>query len=120
MQKWVMSIAVGFSAILAVYLLLFHLPVKEAAVNEDHSFTVPDLPIDQAKAETIYKSSCMACHGDEYQGNMGPALIHVGASLSKEKIYKQIAQGGGGMPGFKDRLSDDEIIQLANWLSTFH
>ncbi|MGO4542851.1 c-type cytochrome [Paenibacillus sp. 2TAB19] len=119
MKKWIMAIMVGFSALLGVFLLLFNLPPKEKVSDVDHNITIPDIPVDIANAESIYKSNCMGCHGDEYQGRMGPALNQVGTTLGREKIYKQIVNGGGGMPGYKDRLTDDEIVNLANWLGTF-
>ncbi|WP_171056306.1 c-type cytochrome [Paenibacillus sinopodophylli] len=119
MQKWIMSAFVGFAGLLTVFLLLFNLPAKEEVAEENNAVTIPDMPVDTAAAETIYKSSCLPCHGDQFQGAMGPALDKVGATMSKEKIYKQIVQGGGGMPGYKDRLSEKEIVNLTNWLASF-
>lgn len=119
MQKWIMSIILGFAGLMTVYLLLFNLPPKEEVVEKNNAVTIPDTPVDTAKAESIYKSSCMPCHGDEYQGAMGPALNQVGTTLGREKIYKQIVHGGGGMPGYEDRLTEEEIFNLSNWLGSF-
>ncbi|MBD2870217.1 c-type cytochrome [Paenibacillus arenilitoris] len=119
MQKRVMSIMLGFAALLAVFLLLFNLPEKEEVAQDSHPIVVPDTPVDIASAESIYKSNCMACHGDEFQGAMGPALKQVGAEMSKERIYKQIVNGGGGMPGYEGRLTEEEIVNLTNWLGSF-
>ncbi len=118
MQKWVMSVLMGAAGLLAVILLLFNLPPKEET-GPNAPITIPDTPVQPDLAEAVYASSCMGCHGDEYQGAMAPALKQVGAHMSRKQIYQKIMNGGGGMPGFKDRLSEEEIVNLTNWLSTF-
>ena len=72
-----------------------------------------------AKAETLYKSNCMSCHGANLEGRVGPAtnLQKIGGTLTKEQITLQIANGGGGMPMFKAKLKPEEIAALADWLS---
>lgn len=112
-----MSGLIAVACLFAVLLLAYELPEKEHAAEPSAPFTVPDTPNDAAAAEQLYKSSCLACHGDQLQGGMGPALTQVGADMSKEKIYKQILNGGGGMPKFEGRLSEDELITLTNWLA---
>ena len=71
--------------------------------------------VQAANAEAIYQQSCIACHGADLGGNIN--LQHVGADMSAEQIATQIANGGGGMPPFKGRLTDDEIQTLADWLA---
>ncbi|RAP76910.1 c-type cytochrome [Paenibacillus montanisoli] len=72
-----------------------------------------------AQAETIYKQNCVSCHGTDLEGKMGGKtnLQHVGGSLSKDKIFNQISNGGGGMMAFKGKLTDTEITALADWLA---
>ncbi|MGO4544128.1 cytochrome c [Paenibacillus sp. 2TAB23] len=119
MQKWIMSIVLGIAGFLFVILLLFNLPAKEEASQMDSPASIPETPVNASKAESIYKSNCMHCHGDEYQGAMGPALNQVGAKLGREKIYNQIVHGGGGMPGYEGRLTEEEIVNITNWLGSF-
>ncbi|MBW7476828.1 cytochrome c [Paenibacillus oenotherae] len=67
----------------------------------------------------VYKSNCLSCHGTDLQGKMGPStdLTKVGARMTADQIAEQINDGGGGMPKFDTRLSEDEVKQLASWLS---
>ncbi|MBW7456199.1 c-type cytochrome [Paenibacillus sepulcri] len=119
MQKWTMFVLVCIAGALCVGLLLFNLPAKEeeTAGNEPPAVSIPDTPVDAQAAEEVFKSNCVACHGDQLQGGMGPNLTAVGSSMDKESIYTQIVQGGNGMPGFEGKLTDEEIANLAKWLA---
>lgn len=117
MFKWIMSTLIAAACLFGVVLLAYELPEKEQSTESSGLFPVPHTPNDTAAAEQIYKSNCLSCHGDHLQGGMGPALNQVGTSMSKEKIYKQIMNGGGGMPKFEGRLSEDEVVTLTNWLA---
>jgi Cytochrome c, mono- and diheme variants len=78
-----------------------------------------DEGVQAANVEAVYQQSCIACHGADLSGKMGGKtnLQHVGADMSAEQIAAQITNGGGGMPPFKGRLTDDEIKALADWLA---
>lgn len=72
------------------------------------------------KAVELYKNQCMVCHGPQLEGKMGAKtnMKTVGSQLTKEQIKDKILKGGGGMIGYKDRLSEEEINSLTDWLST--
>lgn len=70
-----------------------------------------------ANVESLYKSSCLACHGANLEGGAGPELNKVGARLSKEQIAAKIENGGVGMPAFKGTLANDQIAALSDWLA---
>lgn len=72
---------------------------------------------EHANVESIYRQSCYSCHGADLKGNMGPNLQKVGSKLSEEQIRGIIEDGKGRMPGFKSRLSDNEIEELVVWLA---
>ncbi|WP_277345831.1 c-type cytochrome [Paenibacillus sp. HB172176] len=74
--------------------------------------------VDAAAAETVYKKSCIGCHAVDLSGGAGPNLQKVGAEMTVDQINQQISNGGGGMPGFKGQLTDDEIATLSNWLAS--
>lgn len=71
------------------------------------------------QVQSLYKQNCLSCHGGGLEGRVGPKtnLQQVGARLSKEKIDKQIASGGNGMPGFGSKLKPEETQALAEWLA---
>lgn len=50
-----------------------------------------------AQGEAAYQQSCVACHGANLEGGVGPALK--GITLSKEEIIEVIKNGRGQMPG---------------------
>jgi len=66
-------------------------------------------------AEEMYKQSCAACHGDDLQGAVGPALDEVGKVLNEEEILDVIENGKGSMPA--GLLSGDEAVQISKWLA---
>jgi mono/diheme cytochrome c family protein len=64
------------------------------------------------------EAGCGGCHVLEEagsSGSTGPALD--GASLSVDTVADQVRNGGGGMPSFSDELSEDEIQQVAEFVS---
>lgn len=71
------------------------------------------------KAVQLYKQDCLVCHGPQLEGTMANSkLDKVGSTLSKDQIKSKIMKGGNGMIAYKDRLSEDEINTLTEWLST--
>lgn len=73
--------------------------------------------VDAAAAEAIYKKNCIGCHAVDLAGGVGPNLQKVGAKISVDEIKAKIANGAGGMPAYKDQLSEVEIDALSNWLA---
>ncbi|RFU65735.1 cytochrome c550 [Peribacillus glennii] len=51
-----------------------------------------------AKPEDIYQQNCVSCHGDQYQGGVGPALKGIGSKLSEDEVKNTIQNGKGAMP----------------------
>jgi cytochrome c550 len=67
------------------------------------------------KPEDIYKASCISCHGENYEGGMGPALTGVGDKKSADEIKDILKNGKGAMPG--GLVPDDKLDDMTKWLS---
>ncbi len=74
---------------------------------------------DPANGKTLFVSAdCGGCHAFEdagTSGTVGPNLDE--AQPSFEAAAAQIANGGGGMPAFEGQLSEQEIADVAAYVS---
>lgn len=115
MQKWIMSglfvVACAFAAV-----LMFTLPGREQVAQEEKP-QMPEITLNAEQAEAVIKANCISCHGDQLQGGAGPNLQKVGAELSADQLFGIITKGKGMMPSFKDRLKEEEIANVAMYLS---
>lgn len=80
-----------------------------------------DMARAQADAPALYREHCVACHGEQRLGGMGPALLP--ESLQRVKPAEAsavIAKGRRAtqMPGFADKLSAEQIASIAQWIYT--
>lgn len=73
-----------------------------------------------SQGEAVFRAQCVACHGDEGQGVVGPNLadaywIHGG---SAEALIQSIATGfpEKGMPAWKPVLGMDKVRQAAAYV----
>ncbi len=100
----------------------------ESAAPEDVEGTVPQETSadgggaaegDPAAGEEIYASAgCGGCHAYEAAGSSGTAGPNLDESdVDYDGAYQQIANGGGGMPAFKDQLSEQEIADVAAFVT---
>ena len=87
--------------------------------------SVAGLPTDRAAAggeggddpKSIFTASCGSCHilsDAGTSGTTGPNLDETKPEL--EPAVEQIANGGGGMPPFKDQLSEEQIRALGEYI----
>lgn len=77
-------------------------------------------PASISGGDVVYKTNCVACHGDQGQGIVGPNLtdaywIHGGAP---EAILKSIEQGYAdkGMPAWKNVLGAEKVRLAAAYV----
>ncbi|MFB9843605.1 cbb3-type cytochrome c oxidase N-terminal domain-containing protein [Mucilaginibacter ginsenosidivorans] len=77
-----------------------------------------------SSGQDIFKSRCIACHGDHGQGNVGPNLtddywLH-GNKINE--IFKTIKYGvaSKGMPTWETQLSPKQISDVANYVKSIH
>lgn len=64
--------------------------------------------------EGIYQQNCIACHGDSYQGGVGPALTGVADRLSQEEVEDILVNGKNSMP--PGLVPADKAGEVAEWL----
>ena len=74
---------------------------------------------DPVNGKTVFASAgCGGCHTFSAAGStgtVGPNLDD--ASVDVDAAVQQVKNGGGGMPAFGDRLSDQEIADVAAFVT---
>ena len=82
--------------------------------------TVEETPAAIEAGEEVYKANCVACHGAELQGGIGPSLvdstwIH---GASPEAIVATITNGvaAKGMPTWGPILGNEKIGEVAAYI----
>ena len=72
-------------------------------------------------AGALFQQQSASCHGEQRTGLMGPALLPESLErLRKPEALKTITLGRPAtqMPAFHDKLTDNEIAALAQWIYT--
>jgi len=91
-------------------------PLAEAqqAGGNAPPFDLKDPAVIQAGA-AIYNGNCtFYCHGQGGRPKLGPDLR--GRQFDKDGLFKVLADGQGRMPGFKSRLTDEQIWKLVAYI----
>ncbi len=60
--------------------------------------------------------NCFHCHNGDGHGARGPNLTGRVPGLTDEGIKNTIVDGKGFMPGFKGKITDEDIAQITTWL----
>ena len=80
----------------------------------------PDAKPDQVQAGAVlFSNNCVRCHGANLEGGKkAPALAEINKKKhwTDERITRQILNGEGKMPPFRDTLSGEQIQQLVAFL----
>ena len=72
----------------------------------------------EAGAEVFSTAGCGSCHvlaAANSSGSIGPNLDE--ASPSFDKTVEQVTEGSGAMPSFRDQLSEQQIRDVAAYVS---
>ena len=65
-----------------------------------------------AGRELFTANGCVACHGVNLEGGIGPKLAgRTAADLTEERIRTQISDGRGAMPPFP-QLTDAQVMNI--------
>lgn len=70
---------------------------------------------DNANGTTVYADNCAVCHGDTGGGGTGPKLA--GAAYALDKVIDSVFNGNEAMPTFGGSLSDQEIADVAAYVT---
>lgn len=72
--------------------------------------------------KSVYLTNCVTCHRNDGTGNVGPNLTdqHYKNVKKIEDIYTVLVNGAGGgaMPAWKNRLSQNEIVMVAAYVAS--
>lgn len=70
---------------------------------------------DVDNGEGVFKENCASCHGDDADGDgSGPDLR---SETDNDEVIDQVKNGGGSMPAFEDELSEEEIEDVAAYIT---
>ncbi|MRX71290.1 c-type cytochrome [Bacillus lacus] len=76
----------------------------------------PAEDVANASPEEIYaQQGCINCHGQNYEGGVGPKLTGVGERLSENDIKNIIQNGGNGMPG--NLVPQEKLDEMTAWVA---
>ena len=67
-------------------------------------------------AADIFSQRCLGCHGEDREGDNGPALLPDVLTKDPSVYVKTVTNGSGPMPAWGNRLSADEINALVEFI----
>ncbi|MES1038231.1 MULTISPECIES: cytochrome c550 [Peribacillus] len=90
---------------------------KDLAKEKEGGGKTEETESASASPEDIYKQNCISCHGNAYQGGVGPALKGVGDRLSVDEVKDVITNGRGAMPsGLVEEQNIDAMAEYIHGL----
>ena len=91
----------------------------EGTLPEQEAPAGAELEGDPAAGEQIYaERGCGSCHAFEAAGSSGAVGPNLDESdVQFEGAVEQIANGGGGMPAYKDQLEPQQIADVAAFVT---
>ena len=72
---------------------------------------------DASAGKEVYAANCASCHAADGTGGVGPNLTTLPAAADPAAVTKQVENGGGIMPAFSGKLSDQDIQNVAAYVS---
>ena len=78
----------------------------------------PAAPSGGGGGQQLFVDNCGNCHtlaAAGATGKVGPDMDQL--QPGPELVTSQVENGGGGMPAFKGKLTDDQIKQIADYVS---
>lgn len=73
---------------------------------------------DPEAGAAVFENNCMSCHGSEGSGGSAPALQGNDTASNHDEVVDIVTNGAdGGMPAFEGQLSEQEINDVAAYVS---
>ena len=74
---------------------------------------------DMEQWEYLYSENCAACHGEHFEGDIGPELV--GDDLEEDELFEIIYTGvpDGGMPPYSS-IGADKVWKLVNFIKYYN
>jgi mono/diheme cytochrome c family protein len=112
------SVICSFTILMGLVATLMLLPTSMVRANP-----VPD----SAATSTTFRTKCAMCHGQDGGGsevgksmNVPDLRSPVVQKLPDAQLTQIISDGKGGMPQFKNSLSEDQIHALVTYIRSLH
>jgi glucose dehydrogenase/cytochrome c5 len=71
-----------------------------------------------ARGQAVFAENCSTCHGAKGNGgNGGPDLTAIPSAKNLQTVIGQVTNGGGGMPAFKGQLTQQQIQDVATFVT---
>ena len=73
---------------------------------------------DVSAGQQVFADNCSVCHGATgHGGNGGPDLTSIPTAKQMAVVVKQVENGGGGMPAFRGQLTQQQIENVATYVT---
>jgi len=102
--------------ILALLMLLAACTYTDPRSNADKGQVINNRSVAAPAGETIFLAKCVACHGADGTAGIANAANLKTSQLDSTLIIQTITNGRGGMPSFKNGLTEDEIHKLKDYV----
>jgi menaquinol-cytochrome c reductase cytochrome b/c subunit len=92
---------------------------SSAALCEANNLPCEEEPQVESGASIFAQAGCLNCHtyGGQGAAGPGPELTDAGTRLAQENIVEVVTNGRGGMPAFGGALTEEQIQDVAAFLS---
>jgi putative copper resistance protein D len=128
--RWLRMTGITFLALALALLLGIHEHVRLSPEAAREGNPVPPTEASVARGRELYGPSCAQCHGATGRGDgsltealaMPPADFELHIPFHTDLFFFQIITRGLGevMPGFADRMTEEDRWNLINFLRTEH
>jgi glucose/arabinose dehydrogenase/cytochrome c5 len=84
-------------------------PTQEMTADQDQLVQV---------GQQVFANQCTACHGAQGEAAMGPGMANNSfvTQADPEPVIRIVVHGQGAMPGFGDRLTDEQIAGVVSYI----